>query len=90
MPQMMVETFVSQLFWFTFFFFFLNFYFTNTVIPAIARTMKIRRKAAVTEDSDSLTPAPIDLTVNLPSSTVEKTVATSFNPARQNWLSKNS
>jgi|KNS7Surf_BmetaT_FD_contig_41_6025964_length_623_multi_1_in_0_out_0_1 hypothetical protein len=46
--------------------------------------MKIRRKAAVTEDSDSLTPAPIDLTVNLPSSTVEKTVATSFNPARQN------
>lgn len=90
MPQMMIETFVSQYFWLMVFFFVLNFYMTTTGIPSIPRTLKIRKKASFKGDSDAVKGDSIDLNLSLPSTVSEKETITSFNKARQSWLQKNS
>ena len=90
MPQMMIETFVSQFFWLIVFFFILNFYMSTTGVPSIARTLKIRKKASFKGDSATGLNEVIDFSLSLPNTVSEKPSTISFNKARENWLQKNS
>ena len=63
---------------------------TSTGIPSIARTLKIRKKASFIKDKAASEGENLAINVTLPSISLTKTVNTSFEKARQSWLTKNS
>ena len=93
MPQMMIETFVSQYFWLLIFFLILNVYMSSKGIPAIAAVLKIRKNGYETTAEENnvtsfLPQFPTELgTISLSSNNNK---ITGFKKARDNWTNKNS
>jgi len=93
MPQMMIETFVSQYFWLLIFFLILNVYMSSKGIPAIAALLKIRKNGyEATAGENTITSFlpqfPTELgTISL-SSTSSKVAG--FKDVRDSWTTKNS
>jgi len=55
MPQLWIETWVTQYFWLIVILFFFHFYMANKVIPSIATILKIRKNLTSTTSSINTT-----------------------------------
>ena len=80
MPQLWVETYVSQFFWLLVILFSFHYFITIFVLPKIAAALKIRKKAEVSESEvvkeDSLTTSSSNLLVQVLSSSNDSTIST--------------
>lgn len=92
MPQLWIETWVSQYFWLVVILFFFHVYMVNNVIPTIATIFKIRKTLGAKQDdntgSDSNLPDTDSLKVDLSTSLPEVTSTTNFASARSSWITK--
>ena len=93
MPQLSIETFVSQYFWLVVLFFYFYLQMVNRVIPKIAQILKIRKEVSNVDSGDAESTAsvaaysgPIDILTS-----VEKTsnVSTDLNKTVITWCDKN-
>lgn len=70
MPQLWIETWVTQYFWLLVIMFFFHFYMVNKVIPSIATIFKIRKTLNIkTESSNNVTLNSSEFKVVLPNIT---------------------
>lgn len=70
MPQLWIETWVTQYFWLLVIMFFFHFYMVNKVIPSIATILKIRKTLNIkTESSNNVTLNSSEFKVVLPNIT---------------------
>lgn len=89
MPQLWIETWVSQYFWLLVILFFFHFYMVNNVIPTIATIFKIRKTLGTKEEevnTDSNLPDTDSLKIDLNISTPEVKSNTNFASARASWI----
>lgn len=91
MPQLWIETWVSQYFWLLVVLFFFHFYMVNNVIPTIATIFKIRKTLGAKQDevtnANSNLPDTDSLKVDLSTSAPEVSSTTNFSSARSSWIS---
>jgi hypothetical protein len=80
MPQLWIETWVTQYFWLVIILFLFHFYITNNVIPGIATVFKIRKTLGKDASSEDVTAVShtASFKVNLPTPFSQTTLPTSF------------
>lgn len=89
MPQLWIETWVSQYFWLLVILFCFHFYMVNNVIPTIATIFKIRKTLGAKEDevnSDSNLPDTNSLKIDLTTSAPEVPSTANFGSVRSTWI----
>lgn len=92
MPQLWIETWVSQYFWLLVILVLFHIYMVNKVIPAIATIIKIRKTLGKEEIGIEKAGSTLaGLKVNLPTPSSQAASPTEFNGKTllKKWLSKN-
>lgn len=89
MPQLWIETWVSQYFWLLVILFCFHFYMVNSVIPTIATIFKIRKTLGAKEEevsTDSKLPDTNSLKIDLTTSAPKVSSTTDFASVRSTWI----
>ena len=91
MPQLSLETFVSQYFWLVVLFFYFYFQMVNWVIPKISQIIKIRKEVSNVEATDSGKASDLlgfDGPISIASTpSISSTTASDLNKTVLNWCS---
>lgn len=88
MPQLWIETWVSQYFWLLVVLVFFHYFMVNNVIPTIATIFKIRKTLGAKEDNLESTDSNLTetLKIDLSTSPTEVKLNTNFASARSSWI----
>lgn len=92
MPQLSIETWVSQYFWFLVILFIFHYFFVNSVVPTIATLIKIRKTLGKNSDDSIISNSNTNFDkekLNLQFASYKTTNASICSEYRAIWLVKN-